>query len=427
MGYSRMVCANRVTIGFLLALGLLSTAQPAGAINITIDYRYDSNDFFDPATTSGQQARAALQAAASRFSEIITTSLGAVNLNDDNLDARIGFTHPGTGASWDVSGAVSSNTDALAQVPNGSAAEEYRGPWSIAADEWILYAGAQSIGSAGFGGTGTGLNFTTTFSDGDSVLNRGFRSTGSVNNLPVWGGAITFDNDGDRTWHFDHTTVAPLSTLDFYSIALHEIGHVLGLSTNWLEWPETNSAYTGSEAIAAYNADNGTSLSTLNLQGSSDAHFQDGIYDSNIFSGASPNLVGTVGLDSPQDLLMEPTANFTLSLRRFELTNVDVAALRDIGWQTIAPSIPGDFTGNGTVDLPDLTQWRGDYGVNGESDADNDADSDGTDFLIWQQNFGSTSAISSVAAVPEPNTLSICILAVVALVCMALPRSSPKR
>lgn len=419
----RKVCAGRFAIATMLLLGTLSQMRIADAINITVDYRYDSNSFFDPGTTSGQQARAALQAAASRFSDIITTSLGAVDLNDDNLDARIGFIHPGTGASWDVSGAVSSSTDALAQVPNGSAAKEYRGPWSIDTDEWILYAGAHSIGSAGFGGTGTGLNFTTIFSDGDSVLNRGFRSTGSVNNLPVWGGAITFDNDGDRTWHFDHRTVAPLSSLDFYSIALHEIGHVLGLSTNWLEWPDSNNAYTGTEALTAYNADNDTSLSTLNLESANDAHFQDGAYDSSIFSSASPNLIGTVGLDSPQDLLMEPIANFTSSIRRFELTNVDVAALRDIGWETITPAIPGDFTGNGAVDLPDLIQWRGDYGVNGESDADNDADSDGTDFLIWQRNWGT--GLPNAVAVPEPTTLSIFLLAVAAFVCMALPRSKP--
>ena len=419
----RKVCARRGAIATTLLLGLLFQIRIADAINITVDYRYDSNYFFDPATTSGQQARAALQAAASRFSEIITTSLGAVDLNDDNLDARIGFTHPGNGSSWDVSGAVSASTDALAQVQNGTVAEEYRGPWSIDADEWILYAGAHSIGSAGFGGTGTGLNFTTTFNDGDSVLNRSFRSTGSVNNLPVWGGAITFDNDGDRNWHFDHTTAAPLNALDFYSIALHEIGHVLGLSTNWLEWPEMNNAYTGPEAIAAYNADNGTSLSTLNLQGANNAHWQEGAYDSNIFPGANPNLVGTVGLDSPQDLLLEPIANFTVSVRRFELTNVDVAALRDIGWQTILPPIPGDFTGNGTVDIPDLIQWQGDYGLNGESDADGDNDSDATDFLIWQRNWGT--GLPGAIAVPEPDTLSICLLAIAAFVCLALPRTKP--
>ena len=42
------------------------------------------------------------------------------------------------------------------------------------------------------------------------------------------------------------------------------------------------------------------------------------------------------------------------------------------------------------MDGEDLFQWLGDYGQNGFSDADGDGDSDGTDFLVWQRNVGST-------------------------------------
>jgi autotransporter-associated beta strand protein len=70
----------------------------------------------------------------------------------------------------------------------------------------------------------------------------------------------------------------------------------------------------------------------------------------------------------------------------------------------VAP-IPGDFDKNGFVDGADLTQWQGDFGQNGGSDADGDGDSDGADFLIWQRNYGSgAGSIASSQAVPEPST-----------------------
>lgn len=65
--------------------------------------------------------------------------------------------------------------------------------------------------------------------------------------------------------------------------------------------------------------------------------------------------------------------------------------------------IPGDFDGDGDVDSDDLTQWEGDYGLNGNSDADGDGDSDGNDFLIWQQNHTGASSLATTAAVPEPS------------------------
>jgi len=321
----------------LLALAVLGLyAAVAPAITIVVDYQYDTNNFF-----GDQVRRDSLEAAADRYSRIITTSLDAVSLVDDDLDQRIGFTHPGTGASWDVSSASGVGSDALGGF---GVADDYRGPWSVGAGEWILYAGGRSISSAGVGGTGTGLNFDSVFDSPTSITNRGFRNpepTG-LGDLPVWGGAITFDNDGGVNWHFDHTTAAPLLSTDFYSIALHEIGHALGLSTSWNDWQDNGAgSYTGANAVAAFNADNGAVLSSLNEVSAGNRHWAEDLYDANIFAAGDPNLTGTVGLGTLQDLLMEPEADFNGTVRRLELTNVDVGALSDLGW-TVVP-VPAAF------------------------------------------------------------------------------------
>ena len=338
----------------ILAIQLMPNS--ARGIDVVVDYRYDTNSFFDPTNPEGQLARDALEAAAERYSDVISTSLRQAVLRDNNDDPRIGFTHPGTGNSYQISAAGSVASDVIVTV-GGQPATEYSGGFTLAEDEWILFAGGRPLTSAGIGGTGTGTNFSDIYGAGDSHLNRGFRSSGSVGNLPVWGGAISFDNSNDRDWHFDHTTAADGGKLDFYTIALHEIGHVLGLASSWNEWEDnsTGNSFVGSETVAAYNRDNGLQLNALDLQSVNDGHWVDGVYQSHIFSAANPNLVGTAGLDSLQDLLMEPIANFTQSVRRFELTNVDVAALKDIGWSiNDTQTVSCDFTNDQICDIADL-------------------------------------------------------------------------
>jgi hypothetical protein len=60
------------------------------------------------------------------------------------------------------------------------------------------------------------------------------------------------------------------------------------------------------------------------------------------------------------------------------------------------------------VDDADLTAWRASLGVNAGADADNDGDSDGADFLAWQQSRGSggTFIIQSreLVGVSSPNS-----------------------
>lgn len=82
---------------------------------------------------------------------------------------------------------------------------------------------------------------------------------------------------------------------------------------------------------------------------------------------------------------------------------------------TFPPEIPGDFDGNLVVNGADLAQWEGDYGLNGDSDADHDGDSDGADFQIWQRNFGQSLLPPELTSVPEPGSALLFCLAAGAL------------
>ena len=62
-----------------------------------------------------------------------------------------------------------------------------------------------------------------------------------------------------------------------------------------------------------------------------------------------------------------------------------------------AAPILGDFDNDGDVDGNDLSQWQGDFGLNGNSDADFDGDSDGADFLAWQRNLTGSGAAAQGA------------------------------
>lgn len=327
---------SRFSTSVTLILSLI-WVLPCWGQNFTIfvDYSQDTNNFF-----STQARRDAMQAAANRWSDIINSPLTAVGPSGTGTGTsagwRVGFTHPGTGASFQISTAANSGSDPLI---SGGAADLY-GFGGLAANQWILYAGGRNLGStAGVGGTGTGLNFTSTFNDLQGPMHRGVISNtpaNTVNDIPAWGGSISFNTT--LNWHFDPATSAPLAATDFYSIAMHEIGHALGLSVSFNQWTnfQIGSTFTGPQAVAAFNLDNGTSATALNTVSSSNLHWQDNTQKSRIFDLANPNYVGTVGAGVLQDLLMDPVANFTVPIRRFEVTNVDIGALRDLGWSTVA-------------------------------------------------------------------------------------------
>jgi len=69
--------------------------------------------------------------------------------------------------------------------------------------------------------------------------------------------------------------------------------------------------------------------------------------------------------------------------------------------------LAGDFDSDFDVDVDDLTDWKGAFGLTAGGDADGDSDSDGGDFLLWQRYLGTVPAI---AAVPEPTSVALVLI-----------------
>ena len=117
---------------------------------------------------------------------------------------------------------------------------------TIGANTIKVFVGGRAIGGteAGYGGTG-GYGISGTQAWINSIQNRG-------NGISTWGGSIAFDTT--QNWFYGLTTAGLTSQkLDFYSVAKHELGHVLGIGTS-SQWTSLSSggSFHGANAMSVY-------------------------------------------------------------------------------------------------------------------------------------------------------------------------------
>lgn len=84
-------------------------------------------------------------------------------------------------------------------------------------------------------------------------------------------------------------------------------------------------------------------------------------------------------------------------------------------------TLPGDYDGNGTVDVADYALWKANFGSTESLDADGDGNQivDAADYTVWRDNFGRTwqtlggGAISAQSAhsTPEPTAVALLTIA----------------
>ncbi len=339
----------------------LCAGVSVGSITITLDYTYDTYNevgFFDT-----QAKRDRLQAAADALSYRLLDDLQAIAPSGGNTWTAK-FVNPLTGAEEDL------------------------GNLSIPANDLRIYVGGRDLGTTtlGQGGPGAiGANGSQAWLTTVSTRGEGATINPGAVNFGPWGGSLTFTTNPAVNWNF---SAAPpvMGQFDFYSVATHELTHLLGFGTcdSW-DNHVSGSFFTGPASVAEYDGVGNVPLSADH------AHWVNGTNDDGHETAMDPSLgSGT----------------------RKPLTALDLAALTDIGW-VIGPPVPlvGDVNGDGFVDIFDVNDVSAHWGQSGPAgDANGDSMVDIFDINLISSNWGTSyggGAEVAVAAVPEPGAIGL--------------------
>jgi len=274
----------------------LFSQQSSAMVSIQFDYSFDDNNFFG---SPGSTQRTLLESAGAFFASNINDSLTAIT-PDANNTFNANFTHPGTGAEQIVTNLM---------VPSNTL---------------IVFAGGRSlpgttVGQGGFGGA----EITTAQSQAfiDNAFSRGqagaLGDPSTRTDFGPWGGTIAFDTDAATNWYFDTdlSTSDDVVDNDFYSVALHELGHLLGLGLA----PSWNNLISGSDFTGAASSN----LFGGNVPLADAGHWKDG----------TTGLVNGVS----QEAAMDPSIR---QGTRKEFTDLDLAGLNDVGWEVTVVPVP---------------------------------------------------------------------------------------
>lgn len=301
---------NARLLPFILSVLIASTTS-SHAIRIQLDYTYDTNGFFNQ-----PGAREALRAVADFYEPLLTDSLSRIDTTQwsaGNTWSAV-FTHPGTGAELQIANLV------------------------VPADTLIVYAGARALGGpAGRGGPGGYSASGNTQAWFNLLASRG--QAGALaspkTDFGPWGGMVTFEPS--YTWSFSTTGPAP-GTIPFVSIALHEFGHLLGIGTaqSWTA-RVSGTNFTGPASVLSFGGNVPLQTGGSHWRDDGSCVFPDGhspTNPNNVLSKAFGSFGALHGFG--QIALMDPSTCTAGSYLKV-MTDLDLASLKDIGWQLNPP------------------------------------------------------------------------------------------
>jgi hypothetical protein len=250
-------------------------------VDIVFDYRYDSSGFFTGANSARQNL---LDSAASVFENRFQDNLTAITSSGSN-QFNVTLVEPDNGSS--------------AIIPD----------FSVAAGKITVFVGAHNLDNTlAVGGPG-GSNVSGSGDFVDNALSRGQAGALSPVKTDVgpWGGSVSFNSN--TNWYFDpdaRTDESFPGKYDFYSVAVHELAHVLGFgSSASFENLTSTGVFIGSTVhdLLGYNPP------------VTDGHWARGLS----YLGQEAAMVPDIAANERQ--------NFTA---------LDYAGMKDIGWQVSA-------------------------------------------------------------------------------------------
>ncbi|MEC9003128.1 MAG: matrixin family metalloprotease, partial [Planctomycetota bacterium] len=258
------------------------------AVDIVFDYSLDTVGFF-----SAQERKDALERAAEVLEARLEDELTAITPGGSNTWTAV-ISHPETGNQHDVV------------------------DLTIPADTLLVFVGARNISNLGIGGpggyqvSGTSQFVNNMVTRGQSGIATGSGDSSTNTDFAPWGGNVVFDSDA--SWNYS-TDPPAAGVNDFYSVAVHEIAHLLGIGTShsWTNQINASGQFAGTHSVQAHG-------SPIALD-PTDSHWA---------SGTDSTLPGTIIV---QETALDP--EITVGTRK-ELTTLDWAALQDVGWE-VAP------------------------------------------------------------------------------------------
>ncbi|MFK7911515.1 MAG: hypothetical protein AB8F34_13085 [Akkermansiaceae bacterium] len=326
---------------------ILCAATPVLGLEIKLDYTQDeaANQFF----SSNPMAQQAVGKAANDLGSILTNSMTEVPT--DFFSGTNGSTQANFDWSWNYTNPVNGSIETISNP-------------TIAFDTIVVYTATRSLSGstlaeAGAGGAGVQISgfgapnqwigaVDAAEANSNAIMSRGSgpvigRISGAANfagfvgqydlDFGVSVGNMWFDADRDNngtrdsdaalanSWHYDAYSPVAAGKTDLYSVALHEMMHVLGAGTS-RTWNNlaNGTQWLGSEASMV--------AGTSQILSSDGAHLQSGFQSIRISDGQL------------QEALLAPS--ITPGIRK-ELTEIDVAILTDLGYMVTVPEPSGVF------------------------------------------------------------------------------------
>lgn len=277
---------NHLIAAATVIMGLFFLEQ-THALIIEFNYQFDTNDFF-----AEQARRDILDSAAAMVAGHLVDNLAEIPASTSGAEWQADFFNPRNGIP---------DTLTLGTVPQDTLIVFVAGG-IFGANTSTTQLAQSFVGDVTLGGANTQAFDTL-------VQTRGQTGAGDTpaTDFGPWGGSIGFNQD--TPWNFSLSDPAP-SEFDLLSIAIHELGHILGIGTSdaWNTWVDTgNREFTGTAAMEVFGEPVPLD-STLQ-------HLSD--------SGISP------------EPAMDPL--LTQGTRKL-FTDLDHALLQDIGWQVPEPT-----------------------------------------------------------------------------------------